>query len=211
MGKKFILSTIRFLLKILPIGFWLALVFAFDEPYVAFLTLIAIAVHELGHIGALVYFSRAYRFFGVGSGLRLSARGELSYKEELIVAACGPLTNIAIFLAVTPFTLLSIGEYAKIFGLINLFTAISNLLLIEGYDGYRIAECLINQYVVLNIPYAILRAVSFSLSAILSLTALYLIRSFDGGYWVFFIFLFALLRAITSDRAVFPKKRRKKR
>ena len=211
MRRKYVLSVIGFLLRTLPVGFWLALIFAFDEPYVAFLTLIAIAVHELGHIGALVCLSRPYRFFGVGSGLRLRARGQLSYGEELIAAASGPLANVVIFLLVSPFTLLGSGDYASAFGLINLFTAISNLLPIEGYDGYRVCECIIGQCSSLNIPYSILRAVSFLLSAALSLTALYLIRSFDGGYWVFFIFLFALLRAMVSDRAVFPKKSRKKR
>ena len=211
MKRKYLLSAIGFMLKVLPVGFWLALIFAFDEPYVAFLTLIAVAVHEAGHIAALVYFSHGYRFFGVGSGFRLSAREALSYREEIVVAASGPLVNIALFIAASPLIILGGGEYARVFGLINLFTAISNLLLIEGYDGYRIAECFINQYARGSVPYALLRASSFLLSALLALSALYLIRSFDGGYWIFFIFLFALLRAMANDRAVFPKKRRKKR
>ena len=211
MRRKYLLSAVRFLLKVLPVGFWLALIFAFDEPYVAFLTLIAVAVHEAGHIAALVHFSHGYSFFGVSSGLRLSSRKALSYREEIIVAASGPLINIALFIAASPLIILGGGEYARVFGLINLFTAISNLLLIEGYDGYRIAECLINRYSAGGIPYALLRASSFLLSALLALSALYLIRSFDGGYWIFFIFLFALLRAMANDRAVFPKKRQKNR
>ena len=145
MRRKYLLSSIKFLLKVLPVGFWLALIFAFDEPYVAFLTLIAVAVHEAGHIAALVYFSHGYRFFGVSSGFRLSAKRTLSYREEIVIAASGPLVNVALFIAVSPLILLGGGEYARVFGLINLFTAISNLILIEGYDGYRIAECLLNQ------------------------------------------------------------------
>ena len=211
MKRKKFLSVIGFALKILPLTFWLALIFAFDEAYVAFLTLICVGAHELGHIAVFISLSRTYRMFAVGSGLRLSARGNLSYREEMLVALGGPMANVLLFLLATPFIALGLGEYAKAFGIINLFTAISNLLLIEGYDGYRIAECLIHQYTDAVFPYALLRSASFLLSAMLCILSIYLIRSFDGGYWVFFIFLFALLRAILGDSAVFPKKRSKKR
>ena len=207
---KYIIAFIRLMLKILPIGFWIALIFAFDKPYIAFLTLIAVATHELGHIAAFLSLSRKYVLFGATSGLRLRSRSALSYKEELRIAVSGPLANILLFFLASPFMVLGEG-YAEIFGLINLFTAISNLLPLEGYDGYRILDCLINQHFSSGIPYAALRALSFLLSAALAILALYLIRSFDGGYWIFFIFLFALLRAISSDRAVFAKKSHAKR
>lgn len=204
--RRYFLASIRLAVKILPLSFWLVLVFAFDEPYIAILTLISAAAHELGHIGVFLLLAKGYKFFCVSSGLRLSPKENLSYKEELTVALGGPFINVLLFLLSSPFIILGGGEYAKIFGLINLFTAISNLIPIEGYDGYRIAQCLMNQYARRQIPIIPLRALSFFLSTALCLFALYLIRSFDGGYWIFFIFLFSLLRAISSDRSVFTKK-----
>lgn len=210
MRKRYFLALIKLVIKILPLSFWLVLIFAFDEPYIAILTLISAAIHELGHIIALVVLSKRYVFFGVSSGLRLSAKENLSYKEEFIVALCGPLINVFTFILLSPLILLGFGEYTEFFGLINLFTAISNLIPIEGYDGYRIAECLVNQYMSRKIPLLSLRAISFLLSALLCIVALYLIRSFDGGYWIFFIFLLSLFRAITSDQTIFPKKSHKR-
>ncbi|MBE6537333.1 MAG: hypothetical protein E7673_05200 [Ruminococcaceae bacterium] len=208
--KKCCIRLIKLLIKILPLSFWLVLIFAFDKPYVAILTLISALAHELGHVFAFTLYSGKYRFFGVISGLRLSMQNSLSYKEELIISLSGPLTNVAIFLLVSPFSILGVGEYARIFGLINLFTAVSNLVPIEGYDGYRIIECFLNQYTSFKPSGALLRSASFLLSAVFCLTALYLIRSFDGGYWIFFIFLASLFKAICCDTSVFEKKRGKK-
>ena len=167
--------------------------------------MIAVVAHELGHIVAFLHLSRKYILFGAGSGLRLKAKGELSYTEELLIALSGPLANIFLFFLASPFMLVG-GNYAKAFGLINLFTAISNLMPLEGYDGYRMLDCLINRHFSSELPYRALRTLSFSLSIVLAVFALYLIRSFDGGYWIFFIFLFSLLRAVAADRSVFPEK-----
>lgn len=206
MKRKFALKVIKLTLKILPLSFWLVLMFAFDKPYIAILTLISALAHELGHIFAFMLCSKRYRLFGVASGFRLASEKALSYKEELFVALCGPLTNVLIFILVSPFILLGGGEYAGIFGIINLFTAISNLIPIEGYDGYRVIECLINLFVSVKISDILLRSLSFLLCVILCLTALYLIRSFDGGYWIYFIFLASLFKAISCDSSVFDKK-----
>lgn len=210
MKGKLIIKSIKFALRILPITFWIVLIFAFDEPYVAILTLIAALTHELGHICALIHYSKKYRLFGVASGFRLSSFSHLSYDEELTVALCGPIANLFAFLLASPFILLGGGEYAAIFGIINLFTAISNLIPIEGYDGYRIAECFFLGHTSIKFPRAFFFAFSFFLSAVFSLIGLYLIRSFDGGYWIFFIFLASLFKAITSDCSVFDENRHKK-
>lgn len=203
MKKSYTLSAIRLMLKILPIAFWTVLIFAFDKPYVAILTLLSALIHELGHISALILLSKKYRFFGVASGFRLSANGGLSYKEELVVAIFGPLVNIILFLLTRHSPPFSFSHYARTFGLINLFTAISNLIPIESYDGYRIAECIINEYCPDAISSSFLHAVSFVFSSTLCLAALYLIRSFNGGYWIFFIFLASLVKAIAKDTSVF--------
>ena len=207
MKKRYLIKAVKFLVRILPTSFWLVLIFAFDKPYIAILTLLSAFIHELGHIIAFMKFSKKYRFYSVASGFRLSSENGLSYKEELICALSGPLANVLCALALSPFILLGPYGYAKIFGAVNLFTAISNLVPIEGYDGYRISACLINQYTNLGLSATVLKAISFILSSFICLIALYLLRSFDGGYWIFFIFLASLIKAISSDRRSFPKKR----
>lgn len=207
MIRRYSVKTIRLLLKILPVSFWLILIFAFDKPYIAVLTLLSAFIHELGHIIAFIRFSKGYRFFGVSSGLRLSADTSLSYREELAVALAGPSANLVTFLMLSPFIFLGSYPYAAVFGAINVFTALSNLVPVDGYDGYRVLKCLIDQRSRSAFCSEILRAVSLLLTAAISLLSLYLIRSFDGGYWIFFIFLASLIKAISKDRAVLLGKR----
>lgn len=206
MKRQCFLRFLRLIVKALPISFWLVLLFAFDKPYIAILTLISALIHELGHVFALFKLSRGFRFFGVASGFRLTPESQLSYREELIAALSGPLANVAVFLLLLPFLLLGSYPYASLFGAVNLFTALSNLVPIEGYDGYRALCCFIDGRKGGRISSGVLKGISFTLTAVISLISLYLIRSFDGGYWIFFIFLASLVRAISNDTSLFSKK-----
>ena len=203
MKRRYILRALRLIIKVLPVSFWLVLLFAFDKPYIAVLTLISAVIHELGHVLALAKFSRGFRFFGVSSGFRLSSESSLSYRAELFTALCGPLANFCVILLLLPFLFLGSYPYASIFCAVNLFTAVSNLVPLEGYDGYRAIACFINRHSESRIHTEILKAISFLLTALIALISLYIIRSFDGGYWIFFIFLASLIRAICKSSAFF--------
>ena len=207
MKRRYLLRALKFLVKVMPISFWLVLLFAFDKPYIAVLTLISAAIHELGHVLALKRCKRRYSFFGVGSGFRIRADSTISYGEELFTALAGPLANVAVLLVLLPFILLGTYPYASVFAAVNLFTALSNLIPIEGYDGYRVISCIINRRTENKIHSEILRATSFLLTAVIALISLYIIRSFDGGYWIFFIFLTSLIRAICKSSTLLGEKR----
>ena len=182
--KRLFKKAFELILKILPALFWILFMLAFDEPYVAILTLICAAAHELGHIVALYKISGGYKLKAVVSGLRLGADGHISYSDEIIISLFGPLVNLAIFVLLLPFYKQS--DYIILFGTLNLFTALSNLIPIEGYDGYRIIECILMKKGLLDYYSSVLRTISLTVIIVLTFFSLYLIRSFDGGYWIFF-------------------------
>ncbi|MBQ9080878.1 MAG: hypothetical protein IJY27_07400 [Clostridia bacterium] len=113
------------------------------------------------------------------------ARGNLSYREEMALAAAGPLFNLifaALFFILSKF----LGEYFLTLALFNLMTMFSNLAPIEGQDGYKIILALMSERSVAAERF--LSRASFFTAALLSFIALYLIERLDSGYWIFALF-----------------------
>ena len=208
--NKYALRILKTLFKILPILFWVLLIFGFDAPCIAFTTLISATIHELSHIAVTVFLIGGFSFRGSVSGFRLATKRQLSYKEELLIAAAGPMANFVVFLSTLPY--LPSGKYLAQLGIISLFTGISNLLPIEGYDGYRIIECIAGQLGAKETFLRILRATSFAIISTMTFISLYFIKRLDGGYWIFFLFSTILVRTIKNNNKMdFTRKREKKR
>ena len=180
---------------ILPSLFWLSVIFGFDAPYVAVLTVLCAALHEIGHITALIYVKGSPSVpKGHITGFRIKRRNVLSYKDEALVLAAGPIANILFALFSVPF-IKSQGSYALVFFIINASTAISNLLPCEGYDGYGILYQIFESK---EISTKHLENASFLISILLTFFSLYLIGRFGEGYWIFFVFFISLSQKIAK-------------
>lgn len=183
--------------SILPIIFWMSLIFGFDTTYIAMLTVISALIHELGHgIAISVLNRRGASIRGHASGFRIRQEEMMSYPKEIAVLLGGPLVNILIFLLTLPFGNAMSG-YVRILGYVNLATGVSNLLPFEGYDGYgalcmllcqRDAEHLVKR----------LEIFSFILSILVTFAALHLIDAFGEGYWIFGLFFFTVLSKLAK-------------
>ena len=173
--------------SILPIVFWVSVIFGFDVPYVAGLTIISAVIHELGHFGAIYVLSgKGNAPRGHSSGFRIKRSESLPYYKEMLILLCGPLANILLFVVFLPFGK-ALNGYCKLFGLISLATGLSNLLPFEGYDGYGILSELFKsrgkeEYI------AVLNKLSFAMSAIATFIALHFIDKLGEGYWIFCLF-----------------------
>ena len=186
--------------KFLPALFWIALLLAFDSPYIAVLTLLCAAWHELGHMltATLVLKRDISMPKAVLYGLKIDTGGIISYKEELFIALGGPLANILAFLALLP--VFRQNEYVIVFAMINLLTAISNLLPLRSYDGQRAISSLL---CMIGTPYLadrVIHAICLTLSAAGCFLSLFLIGYIGDGYWIFGVFFVSLLGEILSHR-----------
>jgi Zn-dependent protease len=197
--KVYIIRRISDLLGSLgSIIFWLALIFGFEEPSMAFATVIAAIIHEMGHILYLRRVSKSGCLRGALSGFRIKPKQNLSYHEELWLYLSGPLANIIAAFLIWIFSIIS-GCDAVGYTVANLITALSNLLPIEEYDGYGALRAIIRAYS--GNPMAwerLLGAFSFALIFILSIFSLYLIDRFGGGYWIFAIFFASMLKKMSQ-------------
>ena len=194
------MRVLFFLDKILPLLFWSLLMFSFDSVCVAILTALSAAIHEFGHLIAISSTKKLNLPKANVSGFRIKIRN-MSYTEELVAAAGGPLVNIVLGVLLILFgTSSHFGTYVKTFGIINLLTALSNLIPIESYDGYKILFCagalLFDDGVALE---KWLMRISFLLSTIMCFLSLYLILKIGEGYWLFVVFFSVTLTSIVKQ------------
>lgn len=189
-------SIFDLILGILPIVFWSCLMFSFDETIGATVTILAMIIHEFGHLSCIFILTGRWRApVGKFNGLRISGQDCNSYIEQILNYASGALFNI-LSAALALIFCKNKTEYLEIFITINLATAISNLLPIDGYDGYRLIFALINYMDLGFVAFAILEILSFVVTASMCLLSLFLVYSFGNGYWFLFIFLFATIKKL---------------
>ncbi|MBQ1260783.1 MAG: hypothetical protein IIX96_02095 [Clostridia bacterium] len=190
-------KLLRRVISLLSLVFWALVLLGFNSVWVAVLTLLCALIHEGGHlIGLWLVGYRAPGPRAVLAGLRIRIPELLSYKQELTVLSLGPLFNIAVGGALL---LLFRGEFLFTFALLNLFTALSNLLPIESYDGYRIAEALIGLFSLGEWARGALRVISFAFIAAMTFFTLYLVLRVGEGFWIFAIFFYSMLRRVFSS------------
>lgn len=172
--------------EILPALFWVLLLFGFDKPYVAIITLLSALLHELGHYAAI----NATKCdtgapLGHFSGFRIREKRLNSYMQEILIFASGPANNLAVFFLLLPF--FGASGYLTTLGLVNLATALSNLLPIKGYDGYGIIREIFRMRGC-DGGVRFLDSLSFALSSLFAIVALYFMYYHDFGYWIYGVF-----------------------
>lgn len=191
--KSQIISSLKILAEeILPLFFWVFLILGFDIPYIAILTIAAAAIHECGHIAAINILCDSTQLPQAHiSGFRIKKQQIRSYRDEIIILAMGPLFNIGTFLICLSVKDIG-GIYMSSFGTINIATAISNLLPVEGYDGHGIlTQVFLKKNFSLGIK--LLEHVSFLFSVCLTFLSLYMIENFGQGYWIFGVFFILMM------------------
>ena len=183
--------------SVLPIIFWVSLIFGFDAPYLAILTIISAVLHEIGHgIAIMLVGAKGSNIRGHSTGFRIKEGDLLSYSDEIAILLADPCINLLLFLATLPFGDAMLG-YVRVLGFINLATGLSNLLPFEGYDGYG-ALCMLFRSRGATHLIRRLEIFSFILSILITFASLHLIDVFGEGYWIFGLFFFTMLSKLIN-------------
>lgn len=196
--SNLIFKVVKALEGVLPAFFWGFLIFGFEEPYMAVLSIIAAVIHEGGHIFSIMPRRGGAMLRSVLSGFRIKSDGVVTYGEELLTYLAGPLANL---IACVVFSLLSplFGEWAAMAAVINLITALSNLMPIEGYDGYGMLRTYLQMRECGEWPLRLVERISSALIFILCIFSLYLIDRMGGGYWIFAVFFVSMIKCIRNE------------
>ena len=182
----------------LPSLFCLLLIYGFDSPCVAGLTVIAALIHECGHgVCLMLQKNNGGKLSGHLTGFRISKKQTASYLSDAIVYAAGPLANFAASALALVF-IRAETDYVVLFSIINLSTATSNLLPIKGYDGYDIVRsllCLTDKWNDIQPFMDIVSLISITFILILSL---YIMARIGDGYWTAGLFILSLIKAASE-------------
>ena len=190
--------SLDFLESIAFVIFWVLMIYGFDKPYVAGLTLLSVAIHEMGHECCMFAISgERGRIRGVANGFKMQSKKHLSYREEIWLYASGALANLIAALLALPIKAIG-GVYTDTFVALNLTTAISNLLPVRNYDGYGVIRSLINRHGAPLWAHRLLSGVSLSVSFLTVVLSLYLMSIYGEGYWIYGVFFFAMLSELDN-------------
>ncbi len=186
------------IMAFLPSLFWLLLIYGFDEPLPAGITVICALLHELGHITFLLLKNNGkLHIRSTLSGFRIKRYLTHSYIEDAWLYASGPIANILSAVLILSFPNLPY-DYKELFISLNLVTAISNLLPIRTYDGYGIIFSLLMHYEAKDTFLSLLYIVSFFLTAILSFLSLYIVSRIGNSYWMAGLFIVMLVGEVSE-------------
>jgi stage IV sporulation protein FB len=121
----------------------LVAVYFFDTGGIVLPSIIAIAVHELGHYIAIKAFRREITCIQLNiTGLVMMNNHPMSYMEEIISAAAGPAASIALALGASFAGRIFDSEQAYLMSGISLILCLFNLLPVYPLDGGRIEYAL---------------------------------------------------------------------
>ena len=130
-------------IKCFAVMLFLSLLISYS--YFAFCVLLAVIIHELGHIVSAKYLKINLSECKVDIfGASLSPESNnFSYKDEIFLCMCGPMFNFISSAFVLPFWFYSKYDTLLYFILASLALALLNLLPIKGFDGGRIFHALL--------------------------------------------------------------------
>lgn len=149
--------------------------------------LLAMALHEAGHMAALVLFHHPVRGVTLGAGGAKIETDSLSNHQEWLTAAAGPAVNLALaglLCRVTP-----------AFALVSLGLAAVNLLPLYPLDGGRILRAILMTHLPAAYAARILRWVIWVTCSTLMIGACWLTIQCQAGIWPIFAALVLLCRA----------------
>lgn len=172
---------------------WVVGIFLSEPPRVALFMMLAVLLHEMGHLCAFLLLREPLPHLRIGRlGFLMHACRPLSYKRQVAVAFAGPFVNLLCFALALVTGAMGAGAY------LHLFLALGNLLPIEALDGGRMLEGALGARLGPKQVYGICRAVSFLTLCAGLLGTLGALWIRGGGAYLFFLFFSLFVRHLAT-------------
>lgn len=173
---------------------------ALDRTGVSLLTVAAALLHECGHLTAarlLRIRPNEMRLDVLGARLEITGR-VLSYGEEWLLAAAGPIASLVGAAVAAPFW--SVTPHASVFSCASLVLGVLNLLPIRTFDGGRMLECFCAATMGVRGAQRVLSASSFLFLLLLWIAAVYFLLKAADGLSLFCFSLSLFLRFFDGEK-----------
>ena len=156
-----------------------------DRTGVGVATLLAAALHELGHLMAAAMMKIPLGTFRLELlGARIEVRERLlSYGEEWLLAAAGPIFSLLGAAAMAP--LWGVSLFARAFSAASLLLGVLNLLPVKSFDGGRMTEVALCRLAGVRVSCAVVGASTLCFLFLLWALSVYLLLRAGGGITLF--------------------------
>ena len=192
-------GIIKSTVSLLPIAIFVLIIYAFDTPFLATATLLCAGLHEVGHLILIKILGYGADLKGVLSGLKIYVGGTVCYRHTMLIALGGPLMNLTLALISLPLSAV-FRDFATCFCLVNLISAICNLLPLVNNDGYNILLSLLRLKLDEYDSQRIMIGISSILSSLICIFSLWAMSRLDAAYWCYFISMYLLVKSTSSHR-----------
>ncbi len=135
--------------------------------------LFAVLLHETGHLFAMwILECNPKQIRLIPASVQITTQITTRYKNDIIVALIGPLTNLVLFIALYINFLAFRNNIVLNYALINLLFALFNLLPVSGLDGGTILFCILAKRIEYNKAVLTLKIITLAAAAALIIIAI---------------------------------------
>ena len=145
---------------------------ATDKTGLAFPVILAVAMHEAGHLFAMWLLESApksIRLIPASVQITRSINGK--YKNDILIAVSGPVVNLVLFVTLYVNFLVFKNETVLYYSLINLIVGVFNLLPVTGLDGGTALFSLLAKKTDINKALLVLKIITLSMATAVTFLA----------------------------------------
>ncbi len=150
----------------------ITLMLATDKTGLALPVILAVAMHESGHLFAMWLLEstpKSIRLIPASVQITRSINGK--YKNDILIAVSGPFVNLVLFVTLYVNFLAFKNETVLYYSLINLIVGVFNLLPVTGLDGGTALFSLLAKKFDINRALLILRIITLILATAVTFLA----------------------------------------
>ena len=170
---------------------------ATDRTGLALPTLCAVIFHETGHLLAMWALEcNPKSVCLIPASVKITMPFSKSFRNDIIIAVCGPAVNFLLFL-VLYVNYLSFGsEVSLYYGLVNLLIGIFNIMPVKGLDGGTILFTILAKRLDINKATLILRLITISVAVGILILAILVTVKVKFNPTLYIIGIYLLISAI---------------
>ena len=161
-------------------------------------TFFAVLMHELGHLFAMWLLEcNPKKIKLIPASIQITAPITKQYKNDIIIAACGPLVNFVLFFSLYFNYIAFKNELVLYYSLLNLLIGIFNSLPVCGLDGGTVLKSVIAERKGPDKAAVILKIITLIIAALVIVAAITLIfrHKLNLSLFIIAIYLFIMTLA----------------
>lgn len=160
-------------------------------------TLFAIIMHEIGHLFAMWALECApKRIKLIPASIQITSPFSKRYKNDIIIAVCGPTVNFVLFFTLYFNYLAFKNELTLYYALLNLIIGLFNSLPVKGLDGGTILFSILAKKYELNKAELILKAITITIALAIIISAIYFTVKGKTNLSLYIIGLYLIIMSI---------------